>query len=68
MANVSYSMSAGANATLGGVTQGTSAPGAGDLEIRINMSNVKTRKEAWKLIDAIKRYFEAGGINQTFKP
>lgn len=68
MANFSMSMSAGANATLGGVTAASSAPGAGDVEIRINMSNVKSRKEAWKLIDAMKRYMEAGNYQTTFKP
>jgi hypothetical protein len=67
MASVSFSMTAGANATLGGITTGASAPGAGDLEIRINASNVLTRKEAYKLIDAIQRYIQYG--DQTvFKP
>ncbi len=60
MANISYSMTAGANATLGGITVGSSAPGAGDLEIRVNLSNVKSRKEQYKLIDAIRRYILYG--------
>ena len=67
MASVSFSVPTAADLKLGNVTTGTSAPGAGDLEIRINHATVLTRKEAVKLIKTIENFILYG--NQTvFKP
>jgi hypothetical protein len=67
MANVSFYISNAADLHLGNVGTGTNAPGSGDLEIRINHSNVLTRKEAYKLIKEILNYINYGD-QSVFKP
>lgn len=68
MTSVSYSLTGQQDARATNVAVGSSAPGAGDLEIRINMANVKTRKEANKLIEEIKKYINDGMLNTSFRP
>lgn len=67
MTNVSFSLTGQQDAKLYNVATGTNAPGTGDLEIRINLANVKTRKEANKLIREIKNYINSG-LNTVFRP
>lgn len=68
MANVSFSLTGQQDARITNVVTGTSAPSAGDLSIEINTSNVKTRKEAVKLIRQITKFIEDGVINTVFRP
>lgn len=68
MVSASFSLTAGQDTKIGNVAVAANAPGAGDVEIRINLANVKTRKEAYKLIDAIRRFILAGALNTVFKP
>jgi hypothetical protein len=67
MASVSFNLTVASNLQINNVLTGTNAPGTGDVEIRINASNVPTRKEANKLIREILNYINYG--DQTvFKP
>lgn len=61
MASVSFSLTRGTDIdtlTNGSqtVTEGTSAPGAGDLEIRMDLTKNITKRELKKLLDVIWRY------------
>lgn len=61
MANLSMSLVAGQVDTgPDNVTTAASAPGAGDIELRISNTNIKTKFEILRLIDAFKRYVEDG--------
>lgn len=46
------------------ITVGTSAPGAGDIELRVNLldalSNTVTDKDVFVALDAFMRYFRNG--------
>lgn len=65
MANFSLSLSAGQIDTgPDNITTGTSAPGAGDIELRISNTNIKTRLELYRLLEAFDRYFEDGRYDQ----
>lgn len=68
MASVSFSLTGQSDAKITNVVTGTAVPGTGDLEIRINMANVKTRKEANKLIREITKFINDGTVNTVFRP
>lgn len=42
------------------IVTGTSAPGTGDIELRISNTNILTKLEALRLIDEFKRFIEDG--------
>lgn len=67
MVSVSYSLTGQQDAKLYNVVVGTNAPGTGDVEIRINLAHVPTRKEANKLIEQIRRYINAGISANNFR-
>lgn len=61
MSSASFSMSRGVfnDALVAGsqaVTEGTSAPGAGDIEVRIDLSKSFTKLEIEEYLDAIWRF------------
>jgi hypothetical protein len=61
MANLSLSLAAGQVDTgPDKVTTGTSAPGAGDVELRISNTNIKSKLEVLRLVDEFKRFVEDG--------
>lgn len=71
MANLSYSIS---TATLEGhegepdkITKGTSAPGAGDVEMRVNLADMKSNMQIIRALQAFIRRLEDGrlGSNDT---
>lgn len=68
MANVSFSLTGQQDAKVTNVVTGTSAPSAGDISVEINTTNVKTRKEATKLLEAIIRFINNGNVNTVFRP
>jgi hypothetical protein len=58
MANVSFSVTYGFDAELGdtsAVTEGTSAPGAGDVEVRINSATIN-QKQLYHALEQIWRF------------
>jgi hypothetical protein len=71
MASVSYSLVRGAQIDVVGasgsqvVTEGTSAPGAGDLEIRIDLTKNFTKKELKQSFDTIWRYLNNRNLSPT---
>jgi len=60
MANVSFSLTAASDLKVNNVATGTNAPGTGDVEVRVNMTNVTTRKETVKLLMEIMNYILYG--------
>lgn len=61
MANFSLNLSAGAVDTgPDNISTGTSAPGAGDIELRVSNTNITNRQELIRLVQAFVRYFEDG--------
>jgi hypothetical protein len=61
MADASFSMSRGVSMDdlangVQAVTEGTSAPGAGDIEIRINLAAGLTKREIKELLEVMWRY------------
>lgn len=61
MANLSLSLNAGqVDTSPDQVTVGTSAPGAGDVELRISNTNITTKLEVLRLLEEFKRFVEDG--------
>lgn len=61
MANLSLSYAAGQVDTgPDNTTTGTSAPGAGDIELRISNTNITNKQEVLRLVDEFKRFIEDG--------
>jgi hypothetical protein len=42
------------------IATGANAPGTGDVELRVNLANVKTRYQILRALDAFKRRLEDG--------
>ncbi len=65
MANFSISFTAGQiNTGPDNVAAATSAPGAGDLEIRVSNTNITNRQEIIRFLIAAQQYFEDGRYDQ----
>lgn len=61
MANLSLSFVAGQVDTgPDTIVPGTSAPGTGDIELRISNTNIKTKLEVLRLVNEFKRFVEDG--------
>ena len=67
MANVSFFLTAAQDLKVNNVGTGTNAPGSGDVEVRVNHSNVLTRKELVKLLAEIENFI-LYGAQTVFKP
>lgn len=67
MASVSFYLTVAQDMKINNVQTGTNAPGSGDIEVRINTSNIKTRKEAYKLMEEIENFIKYGS-QTVFKP
>lgn len=71
MASVSYSINRGAaidTLTAGSqsITAGTSAPGAGDMEIRIDLTKNFTKNELKQYFETIWRFIENPNLDTNF--
>lgn len=61
MANASFSLAAGqVDVGPDKITVGTSAPGAGDVELRMSDTNITNRQEIIRLVMAFLRRLEDG--------
>jgi len=70
MANASFSLSHGVEsdtAASSDVTEGTSAPGAGDIEVRINASNLN-QKQVYVALMQIWRFLADPGFSTSVPP
>ena len=64
MASFSMSLTAGGvDVGPDEISTGTNAPGAGDIELRINAANIQNRLEAIKLTEAFLRRLEDDRFN-----
>lgn len=61
MVSVSYSLAFGDNYQPDKITVGTSAPGAGDVEVRILLTNLVNKQAAVQILEAIIRRINAQG-------
>lgn len=73
MVAVSVSINRGFDgSTLTDFTAGTSAPGAGDIELRVNLADtsggVVTRKDVYIALKAFQRWFDSNPAMQTTSP
>lgn len=64
MVSVSYSLAFGDNYQPDKITVGTSAPGAGDVEVRILLTNLVNKQAALQILEAIIRRIEATGTTE----
>lgn len=60
MASVSFNLTVASDLKVNNVKTGTNAPGTGDIEVRVNHSNILTRKEVVKLLREIENYILYG--------
>lgn len=60
MASVSLDLTVASDLKVNNVHTGTNAPGSGDIEVRINLANIPTRKETVKLLRAIENFINYG--------
>ena len=61
MASVSYSLAVGDDYQPDEITVGTSAPGAGAVEVRIDLTKITTRLQVSLIMEAIQRRIDAVG-------
>jgi hypothetical protein len=61
MVSVSYSLAFGDDYQPDKITAGTSAPGAGDVEVRILLTNLVNKQAAVLILEAIIRRINAQG-------
>lgn len=67
MANVSLSMTAANIEDVGplNITTGTNAPGAGDIEIRVNTANITSLKQLWLALEKFDWFVQDEGLGPT---
>lgn len=63
MASISYSITNQGNTTSSIVTEGTSAPGAGDIEVRVNLAQGWSKLTVRSALDRIWRHIEDKSTN-----
>ena len=61
MVSVSYSLAIGDDYQPDQIAAGTSAPGAGDVEVRILLTNLLNKEQACQILEAIIRRIRAVG-------
>jgi hypothetical protein len=64
MVSVSYSLALGDDYQPDKITVGTSAPGAGDVEVRILKTNLLNKEQACQILEAIIRRIRAVGTTE----